>query len=203
MPSYSLRPQKDNQLNISRKALLAALPFAAALAAPAHAQGFLGQPLQVSANSGSNPSSVIINGGTQTIAAAGNTYTLTGLNLSVFVTPTQITYTNTLSGADIFTGGVILVDKETGLFPATITGVSIDPSTTATGLNPATVTFDATDIFVPLTARFNSGGAKIVLDYTTAAPVPEASTTVSLGLLLALGMGGLVIAKKRKKAMAS
>ena len=33
-----------------------------------------------------------------------------------------------------------------------------------------------------------------------AAPVPEASTTVSLGLLLALGMGGLAVASKRKKA---
>ena len=32
------------------------------------------------------------------------------------------------------------------------------------------------------------------------APVPEASTTASLGLLLALGMGGLVVAGKRKKA---
>lgn len=31
------------------------------------------------------------------------------------------------------------------------------------------------------------------------APVPEASTTASFGLLLALGMGGLVIAAKRKK----
>ena len=33
-----------------------------------------------------------------------------------------------------------------------------------------------------------------------ASPVPEASTTVSLGLLLALGLGGLVIAARRKKA---
>ena len=31
-------------------------------------------------------------------------------------------------------------------------------------------------------------------------PVPEASTTVSFGLLLALGLGGMVIAAKRKKA---
>ena len=31
-------------------------------------------------------------------------------------------------------------------------------------------------------------------------PVPEASTTVSFGLLLALGMGGLVIAARRKRA---
>lgn len=31
------------------------------------------------------------------------------------------------------------------------------------------------------------------------APVPETSTTVSLGLLLALGMGGLLVASKRRK----
>ena len=31
------------------------------------------------------------------------------------------------------------------------------------------------------------------------APVPEASTTVSLGLLLALGLGGLIVVSKRKK----
>ncbi len=32
-----------------------------------------------------------------------------------------------------------------------------------------------------------------------AAPVPEASTTVSLGLLLALGLGGVVVSARRKK----
>lgn len=37
----------------------------------------------------------------------------------------------------------------------------------------------------------------------TPAPVPEASTTVSLGLLLALGLGGLVVAARRKKDAAS
>jgi len=39
------------------------------------------------------------------------------------------------------------------------------------------------------------GGAPAILPPA----VPEASTTVSLGLLLALGMGGLVVAAKRKK----
>jgi len=40
--------------------------------------------------------------------------------------------------------------------------------------------------------------------YNTVVPaaVPEASTTASLGLLLALGLGGVVIAAKRKKASA-
>ncbi len=32
----------------------------------------------------------------------------------------------------------------------------------------------------------------------TAAPVPEASTTVSLGLLLALGVGGLAVARRKR-----
>ena len=35
------------------------------------------------------------------------------------------------------------------------------------------------------------------------AAVPEASTTVSLGLLLALGLGGLAVAKKRKSILAA
>jgi hypothetical protein len=44
-------------------------------------------------------------------------------------------------------------------------------------------------------ARAISGGFLIV---SPAAAVPEASTTVSFGLLLALGLGGVVIAKKKK-----
>ena len=36
-----------------------------------------------------------------------------------------------------------------------------------------------------------------------AAPVPEASTTASFGLLLVLGLGGLVVAAKRRKAPAA
>ena len=37
---------------------------------------------------------------------------------------------------------------------------------------------------------------------TVGAPaVPEASTTVSLGLLLALGFGGLAVAAKRRKSV--
>ena len=49
---------------------------------------------------------------------------------------------------------------------------------------------------------FDYGGT---LEFNNATPpvVPEASTTVSLGLLLALGLGGLVVAAKRKKASPS
>ncbi len=36
--------------------------------------------------------------------------------------------------------------------------------------------------------------------HVLAAPVPESSTTVSFGLLLALGVGALVVAKRKKTA---
>lgn len=48
----------------------------------------------------------------------------------------------------------------------------------------------------------NQSLALRVFGNVTPPAVPEASTTVSLGLMLALGMGGLVIASKRKKASA-
>lgn len=40
----------------------------------------------------------------------------------------------------------------------------------------------------------------IVSGLATSAPVPEASTTASFGLLLALGLGGIAIARRRKQA---
>lgn len=45
-----------------------------------------------------------------------------------------------------------------------------------------------------------SAGGGQVLRYALSAPVPEASTVVSLGLLLLLGMGGVVVAARRRKA---
>ena len=65
--------------------------------------------------------------------------------------------------------------------------------------------FTATGSSTPITITGTStqGGQYIGLDnvsVTPNAPVPESSTTVSLGLLLALGMGGMVAAKKRRKA---
>ncbi len=47
-----------------------------------------------------------------------------------------------------------------------------------------------------------TGSVDEVRVVTSAAPVPEASTMVSLGLLLALSAGGLVVAAKRRKATA-
>ncbi len=54
--------------------------------------------------------------------------------------------------------------------------------------------FELTNIANP-----NGGGMLDLTVTKVGAPVPEASTTVSLGLLLALGLGGMVVAAKRKK----
>jgi len=45
-----------------------------------------------------------------------------------------------------------------------------------------------------------SGGTVTNITINGSAPVPEASTTVSLGLLLALGLGGAVAARRKKSA---
>ena len=44
-----------------------------------------------------------------------------------------------------------------------------------------------------------SGPTFLAFGPSVSAPVPEASTTVSLDLLLALGMGGMVVAARRKR----
>jgi len=49
------------------------------------------------------------------------------------------------------------------------------------------------------TGQNEASGGTVTRITITGAPVPEASTTVSLGLLLALGLGGMVVAGKRKK----
>jgi hypothetical protein len=51
----------------------------------------------------------------------------------------------------------------------------------------------------PGTVDFSTIAGSQFFTVPAAAAVPEASTTVSLGLLLAFGLGGLVVAAKRKK----
>ncbi|MGI4789845.1 MAG: hypothetical protein ACRYFS_13455 [Janthinobacterium lividum] len=84
------------------------------------------------------------------------------------------------------------------------------PGTVLAGGTSETVTFTSSDpakSFVSMTSN-GPGGAAGVSDITPApgavsAPVPEASTTVSFSLLLALGMGGAAVAAKKKKAATS
>ena len=65
--------------------------------------------------------------------------------------------------------------------------------------------FTATGASTPITITgiLSTGGQYIGMDNVSATPnpaVPEASTTVSLSLLLALGFGGLVVARRKKAA---
>ena len=54
------------------------------------------------------------------------------------------------------------------------------------------------------TTTFTASGTSFdLVPGVPGAPVPEASTTASFGLLLALGLGGLAVAAKRKKAGAA
>ncbi len=195
---------------LSRSILLSGLVLTASLtSSAAHAQGFLGQSVDVTQQfRGQGLPQVNQDFGTQTIAPLGTTFSNTPDNITVLITPTQMIFSELIPNQvqsypalSFFSG---YVATETGGYPATILSATLDPATTAVGFTPSAITFDATDIFVSesVNATSISDNQKIVVDYTTsgAAPVPEASTTASLGLLLALGLGGLVIARKRKSA---
>ena len=99
-----------------------------------------------------------------------------------------------------------------GLTPApTVGGVqggyhiyTTGPITLSAGTH--TLTFQGLDTAYQTAGR--TGGTNIsdntafidAVSVSPSAPVPEVSTTVSLGLLLALGLGGLVVAGRRRKA---
>ena len=80
-----------------------------------------------------------------------------------------------------YTGGFFNVSVDPTAAPDTYTGTfaiygDADPN------NPPVATKDFSVTVLPPSAQ----------------PVPETSTTVSLGLLLALGLGGIVVARRRK-----
>ena len=98
---------------------------------------------------------------------------------------------------------------------ANVLGYEFQPATTTAFGVPANALMPGTAYYVQLdfSNRIDSTNAGGIyngmgfdrvtsLNFTTAPAVPEASTTVSLGLLLALGMGGLVVAGRRRKASA-
>jgi len=99
---------------------------------------------------------------------------------------------------EFFSGpNVFLVLNTIG--PDNVPGVLLLQPGTSSGPRQLTASGEFAPTVAGSTAsRVISAGSLIA----TAAPIPEASTTVSFGLLLALGLGGLVIAAKRKKASA-
>lgn len=55
----------------------------------------------------------------------------------------------------------------------------------------------------PLQATYDYFGGTLEFNGAAAQPVPEASTTISFGLLLCLGLGGLAVSARRRKAQYS
>ena len=207
----SVPPLGGSTLRRLSVAALTALGLCALVTVPVHAQGLNSQPVNVSLRSGTSGATgtVLSNDGTKTIIPAGVTFPNNFTFTSTLITPTQIRFTNTNPAivSNSYSGGAVnffgYAFSETGPSPVTITGFSIDPSTTVVGFTASRVSFDATDVFLDINSQFSplviGGGQNITLNILTAAPVPEASTTVSLGLLLALGMGGMVVAARKKR----
>ena len=154
-----------------------------------------GQPVNVSFRAGATgPTSTLITDlGTQTVSPAGATFNTFG-GVSTVVTPTQIRFTeipnSTTNFGTAFSFSGVRV-TETGVSPTPILGFLVDPVTNVAGFDLSRLSGDPTDIFANFQGLTFSAGQNVTLDIFTAPPaVPEASTTVSLGLLLALGLGG-------------
>ena len=91
------------------------------------------------------------------------------------------------------------------------TPVLTDPSSQffSFGVDPALLT--SSNILNLSIDEGGDGGDGYAVDFLTAgvttnsgpAAVPEASTTISFGLLLALGLGGLAVARKRREAVSA
>lgn len=64
----------------------------------------------------------------------------------------------------------------------------LGPATSGVGVGQFTLLFNGNPFLAPVTIN--------------ASPVPEASTVVSMGLMLALGLGALVAARRRRTALA-
>ena len=108
----------------------------------------------------------------------------------------------TLSGGTKAFGGPGVAGTYTGVteFFAPNAGQNLGPfadiGTVFISQRSAT-TFDIASDTTTFTA---SGTSFDLVPGVVGAPVPEASTTASFGLLLLLGLGGLAVAAKRKKA---
>ena len=133
-------------------------------------------------------------------AGASETFSLVnGINVRDFY---QGAYANTINGTttqQVFS----MVDQggaNTGSTPQTSSANSGSSGTYVLDAQHFTLdpTF-ATQTLTGITITNGSGSsANFLSAVTVASPVPEASSFVSLGLMLALGLGGLAVARRRK-----
>lgn len=120
--------------------------------------------------------------------------------------------TGGVTGAYNSTGGLSFAGGDPINVSLTYNGTTLFESLTDTTAKTSYSTSYATNLagavggstalvgFTGGTGAANSVQTISNFQFTAGAPVPESSTTVSLGLLLALGMGGLVAAGRRRKS---
>ena len=124
----------------------------------------------------------------------GVTDSLTGFNYtSASSSPFQ-----PFGGSDFFVfGSNSTINTLALVTDASATGPGLYTLAPGTVIDPNTI--QNSGEFAPSARAIETGYLYVV----ETNPVPEASTTVSLGVLLALGMGSMVVAAKRKKAGAA
>lgn len=187
--------------------LLAGLTLAAYAAAPVHAQnvvvngGFEGTlaPFTTTGNvflgvqyPHTGAGYAFFESGTDTLSQTVNTVAGQSYTLTFFAN--TLTKSDTL---DVLFNGASVIGGPGPLF-VTPAGQYVQYSFAVTGTGgPTPLSFVVNN---PNAAGDINNTNLRLDDVSLSAPVPEASTTASLGLLLALGLGGLVVAARRKKA---
>lgn len=148
-----------------------------------------------------NPTSQNITLGSQTFTPGGLSIH-SGLNeqfgIVRFTAPIAGTYSFTGSFYPGDTNGnstVNILANGVSVFSGTRTGSNTTPFTNA-GLTLAAG--DTLDFAVGGSFSYDDSGLAATITGMSNAPVPEASTTVSFGLLLALGFGGIALSARKK-----
>lgn len=118
------------------------------------------------------------------------------LGTGTFTSPSTTTGTNNTGQIDIY--DLTLPNTQaTSLFLNDVK----NGSTIRLALAATTATTAATFFGSTASAATTPGNAPVLsFNATSSSPVPEASTTASFGLLLALGLGGIAVARRRKQA---
>jgi len=173
------------------------------IAAPAHAQNYQGQPVDITVFY-PDLNTVAFDTGSRVIGPTGTDFGNVG-GASAFVSPTQIIFTDRTSAGFTFSPAAFngFGISETGPVVPSIAGVTVGPSTTVAGFTQGRLSTNSTTVFANFQGLTFTTADRVVLDVTFGPvitnPVPEAPTTASLGLLLALGAAS-VFARRRPRA---
>ena len=204
-----------------RPTTLTALALTTGLAllahAPAHAQSFSSQPVNVTYQT-SSPGTTNFGfsalSGTQTVTGTSTGCSFGG-TVNTLVTPSQIVFTFPISniqfgtqsatfGAGTFNGCQV---AETGVSPAIITGVSLNSASNLSGFDASRISFTGTTVNANFQGLTFLSGSNVTLDLKFApaaapapAAVPEPSSVASMGLGSVGLLGMVLLARKRRRA---